>query len=419
MGLLERALLIKEIDQSFQTIENNDASLNEKVKAETHLKKIRDNEQLDLDLVQPPSPHIQAKAVAQNFLHTTQFQSSYRGFFTDENTLKQALEQIPEYGWAILYTADQQWQAWLISQPHKPAIHSSLKAKIEDTFSWVLLQKKLFKCLNEDEISIQHDHASETLSTQKNHLIDNKVSLAQQVKTAQIIQLDEYNVEIHSLDYMPAFTDQLFQMQFTHLSTAQYADFFYFKTINQAIIHSPIYIAEQIDQQGKFIKYLVLFGISNIEQTSNLLNALSEHQQRWISSIRNTYWLNLKDHFQSFEQLFECFTEKSLPIWQKEKKFPFIPASLLKTHKIISFEEDSASLQTPLILLNDNQKYRVVHGVQRLNFTENERAYPFIQYHRNHEINWKTLQVIIQHLPPPVTSVELHNAIEHFIAQSK
>lgn len=420
MGLLEKALLIKEIDQSFQTIEQNQVSFYDKVKAELHLKEIRENDQYSRDKEQSASGQIMPNTIAELFAKTTQYQTSYRGCFDDENELKHVLSQTPDQGWALLVDAEQQWQAWLIIQPQKSAIHSSWKHNIEETFSWILLQQKLFKCLKPDEVSSQDEMITETPLHQLSNANIAKVPVAKPARTIQNLQLDEYDIEIHPIEDIPAFSDQLYQLHFKNLDTTfNFAEFIYLKTTNQSIIHSPIYIAEQLDEKGKFIQYLVLFGTSNIEQNTNLLHAFSEHQLRWISSIRSSSWLIFKAYFQSFEQLFECFIDKTLPIWQQEKKYAYIPASLLKKHKIIPFEEAQADVQTPLILLNDNQKFRVIHGEQRLSLDSVELAYPFIQYQRNHELNWKILQNIIQHLATPIDAVDLEVTINEYIEELK
>jgi len=421
MGLLERALLIKEIDQSFQTISQEKASFNDRVKAEFHLKEIRENEKYSVNTVQNTPSKIPANLIAEYFLQTTLYQSSYRGCFSSELELKEKINQYPSYGWGLLVKADEQWQAWLIIQANKPAIHSSWKSNIEEAYAWILQQEKLFKCLVQDQaIDMTKDIDGKlVLQFQQGNLDNlNKPIITRQAKK---IELETFEANIYPIDYIDAFKDQLYQLKFENkLPYEHYAEFIYLKTSNQSIIYSPIYIAELIDEQGKFVKYLILFGTSNIEQTINLLDALSDHQKLWLSSIKSCNWLTFKTYFLSVSGLFKCFIEHTQAIWLQNNTYPFIPVELIKTVKMITFEEAEPDIHTPLILLNDNQKYRVIHGVLRLGLKLDEIAYPFIQFDRdNNLMNWQNIQTLINQLPRPIVATHLLESLKQYLSKSK
>jgi hypothetical protein len=87
----------------------------------------------------------------------------------------------------------------------------------------------------------------------------------------------------------------------------------------------------------------------------------------------------------------------------------------LQKHKLIAFEETSASYTTPLILLKERQKIRVIHGQQRLQLSRQETAYPYILLDRNQGISWQLIQRVVQTLPQPISAVKLHEALQIYI----
>lgn len=419
MGLLEKALLIKEIDQTFQTIEQGTITFHDRVKAEIHLKEIRENDQYAKEIHSAQDTQVTSETLAQYFVKTTPYQLSYRGLFNREDPLKQALQKTPEMGWAILLNAEQQWQAWLIMQANKPPIHSNWKSNIEESYTWVLQQQKLFKCLTLDEVTESRETENQLLHPIQ-HTDEPIIPTLKLAPTILNLTLEQYQCKAHPIDYIPAFVDQLFHLEFLNTEDSlDFAEFVYLKTSNQSIIHSPIYIAEQVDGQGKFIKYMVLFGTSNIEQTINLMDALSEHNQLWLSSIRSCNWLIFKDKFTTIEKLFGCFVHYTQFIWQQNKgSFCYIPISLIKSHKMITFQEEAPTQRTPLILLNDNHRYRLIHGERRIKLLRREIAYPFIQFDRDQLTSWQAIQTIIHELATPVSTQDLTTALEKYISKS-
>jgi hypothetical protein len=178
----------------------------------------------------------------------------------------------------------------------------------------------------------------------------------------------------------------------------------------------PIYLAEQISQQGHFIKYLALLGAEDQMQAIRLMQLFNAPSQHAMAAIKQIFWVDLADRFTDIESLFEAYIHKAVCIWNDENYIPFIPAQLLQTQKIIQFEESAANIHTPLLLLKERQKIRIIHGQKRLALSQTESAYPYFLLERHHGISWQMIQMIIAQLKPPIDCRELYKEIQKHIS---
>ena len=178
----------------------------------------------------------------------------------------------------------------------------------------------------------------------------------------------------------------------------------------------PIYLAEQINPQGRFIKYLVLLGTENQMQAIRLIHLFTDPYQHRPSAIKEIFWHHLQDSLTHLETLFDSYSQKATLMWHIEGYIPFIPAQLIQTQKFIQFEESPADIQTPLLLLKERHKIRLIHGQNRLNLSRTELAYPYLLLERHQGISWQLIQTILTQLESPIDCHQLYAAIQKHIS---
>ncbi|WP_230243920.1 hypothetical protein [Acinetobacter sp. PW68] len=118
MNTLEKSLLIKELHDLTDALKLKRLSLYETAKAQARIKEIFmlcdepifQKQLLTFKALQNP---IQTAAT---FAEQSLYAQSFRGVFTEPETLEAALYQQPETGWAILYQPRAGWQIWLCTR---------------------------------------------------------------------------------------------------------------------------------------------------------------------------------------------------------------------------------------------------------------------------------------------------------------
>ena len=95
----------------------------------------------------------------------------------------------------------------------------------------------------------------------------------------------------------------------------------------------------------------------------------------------------------------------------------FIPASMILPQRFIPFEESEANLETPLLLMKERQKYRVVHGEKRLQPSPDELGYPCILFSRNDGVTWQLFREIVETLPQPIRAETLYAQTQKLLSE--
>ncbi|NNG81091.1 hypothetical protein [Acinetobacter sp. ANC 5378] len=233
----------------------------------------------------------------------------------------------------------------------------------------------------------------------------------------QSVKLGSYIAHIHPLHEENSSAQALYVLEIPGLpEISQYLDLLIHASDLQNWQQRPIYLAEQINSQGCFIKYLALLGAENQVQAIPLMNGFTGQSQHHIAAIKEIHWEDLAENFTDFEALFYSYTQKAALIWTGENYIPFIPTQLFQTQKFIQFEESPADFKTPLLLLKDRQKIRVIHGQKRLGLSRTESAYPYFLLERQHGISWQLIQNIITQLKSPIDCYQLYKAIQKHIS---
>ena len=499
MNTLEKSLLIKELHDLTDALKLKRLSLYETAKAQARIKEIFmlcdepifQKQLLTFKALQNP---IQTAAT---FAEQSLYAQSFRGVFTEPETLEAALYQQPETGWAILYQPRAGWQIWLIPAAERTALLSEFQ-DLEQVYRWMLQQQQQYHCLQTDaelkqaavleaaqtvtieaaqtqpifatvdpeenkaaDPPIQFDFIRDHIATEEvassdtqvldvakdeltieptadqtiisNATLDITQPDATTIDTAQMtagtqkpsvnpaynLLLSQYSCPISALNLSQNESAQLYRVFLPEApEVTQYADVLVHlsdpEEDQQQVLARAVYLAEQTNTQGRFIKYVVLLGALDQMQAIRLTQNFCQQFEHEIAAIREISWEKLQEHLFDFDQLFQCYSHDAQIVWQQEHYFPFIPIQHIQTTKFIQFEESEAQSHTPLILLKERQKIRVIHGQKRLQLSRTEQAIPHILLDRQQGISWQMIQKVISQLQQPIDALQLCQALQMY-----
>lgn len=461
MNALEKALIIKELHHLTDNLEHRALSFYEIASSK---KRIHDifalcDEAIFQKQILAYKAQISPNAAAYAFAGSTPFSQSFRGYFSAEQALEEALYAEPESGWAFLHPPHEGWQIWLIPAPGRTALISGW-GNFEQCYAWLLEQQKRYACLlsnaefqertaalnaapaqpPEVPLPLITAAASADFSPQPGSgsavhaapsrspdlpecpepALDYNAAAAPDQRAApapEFMQLGQWAAQLHALPQPEARQQRLYALELPDApEISQHADLLLHCAELQDWQNRPAYIAEQVNSQGRFIKHLILLGALDPMQAVRLSRLFSSQFQHDIAALKEIGWEQLSACFMHADTLFKCSNEQAAAVWQAEGYHPFIPASCIHTQKFIQFAERQASCRTPLLLLEERQKIRVIHGESRLALSRTEQAYPHLLLHRRHGLSWQMIQSIIAGLAQPVDVLELYEAIQQHIS---
>ena len=239
------------------------------------------------------------------------------------------------------------------------------------------------------------------------------------VNPAYNLLLSQYSCPISALNLSQNESAQLYRVFLPEApEVTQYADVLVHlsdpEEDQQQVLARAVYLAEQTNTQGRFIKYVVLLGALDQMQAIRLTQNFCQQFEHEIAAIREISWEKLQEHLFDFDQLFQCYSHDAQIVWQQEHYFPFIPIQHIQTTKFIQFEESEAQSHTPLILLKERQKIRVIHGQKRLQLSRAEQAVPHILLDRQQGMSWQMIQKVISQLQQPIEALQLCQALQMY-----
>ena len=474
MNVLEKAQLAKELQSLIYGLDQRALSFFEIARSKSRLKEIflSCDEPIFKKQILNFKCHIQPELTAHEFANQSSYAKSFRGVFLTDHDLEHALEQHPEMGWAILYQANLGYQIWYIPAPRRAALISDWDG-LEQNYEWMLEQQELYNGLKTDaELSIQSventksfkisqkriasDSAQSSLSrfsknvqsgptqqtavssnpVEKRHLDSQTASspaLQQHAKPAvssaeirsllkttdskqilpQVVELGQWKCRLTALQFEQAQAYKLCSLNVENVPELMpLLELLIATSELEQYVNQPVYLAEQVNAQGRFVKYLAILGAEDQLQAIRLGNVVSQHYAYQISALKLLPNEQKLKQCKTAEQLFELYHEHAQLVWKTESYHPFIPAKCVQKQKFIAFEEAPANYATPLILLKERQKIRIIHGHARLQLSHEEIAYPFILLDRNQGVSWQLIQSIVQALPQPISASKLHDAIQ-------
>ena len=238
------------------------------------------------------------------------------------------------------------------------------------------------------------------------------------IPPAYNLLLNQYSCPISALNLSQNESVQLYRVFMPEApEITQYADVLVDlsdpEVDQQQLLARTVYLAEQTNTQGHFIKYVVLLGALDQMQAIRLTQNFCQQFEHEIAAIREISWEKLQEHLFDFNQLFQCYSVAQI-VWQQEQYFSFIPKQHILTTKIIQFEENEAQSHTPLILLKERQKIRVIHGQKRLQLSRTEQAVPHILLDRQQGMSWQMIQKVISQLQQPIDAIQLWQALQMY-----
>ena len=275
---------------------------------------------------------------------------------------------------------------------------------IEPTADQTIISNAILNTTQPDATTI--DTAQMTAGTQK-----------PSVNPAYNLLLSQYSCPISALNLSQNESAQLYRVFLPEApEVTQYADVLVHlsdpEEDQQQVLARAVYLAEQTNTQGRFIKYVVLLGALDQMQAIRLTQNFCQQFEHEIAAIREISWEKLQEHLFDFDQLFQCYSHDAQIVWKQEHYFPFIPIQHIQTTKFIQFEESEAQSHTPLILLKERQKIRVIHGQKRLQLSRTEQAVPHILLDRQQGISWQMIQKVISQLQQPIDALQLCQALQ-------
>lgn len=226
------------------------------------------------------------------------------------------------------------------------------------------------------------------------------------------INLGQYEAQLRTL-HQPNLDPKLYGLDISgHTEIGQNIDFLIHSDQFDHWLDYPIYLAEQTHQHRGFIKYLALFGADSSTEAIRLNQQFAQSCQHQLAAIREIEWDQLQGHMHDVFSIFQLYTQQAKLVWHIKDYHPFILADLLNSRKFIQFEESSADVNTPILVLKERQKIRVIHGQKRVELSRTEIAYPCLVLDRQHGISWQLIQNTISTLPEPITVFQLFDSIQ-------
>jgi hypothetical protein len=173
----------------------------------------------------------------------------------------------------------------------------------------------------------------------------------------------------------------------------------------------PVTLAELLNANGQFFKYALLFGADEQSHAMRMLNQYCRQQNLSLAAIKQISLSGLGMDFTDEHLLFQAYQQRAKLFWSIGHYYPFIASHQLQSQKFILFDETPAEQQTPILLLQERHKIRVIHGENRIALNRSERAYPYLMLHRQHNITWQRIHAVILELPQPIDVLTLYRAL--------
>lgn len=161
----------------------------------------------------------------------------------------------------------------------------------------------------------------------------------------------------------------------------------------------------------------MLLGVPSQLQAHYCIQHWLTQHQRQAAAIKSLAWSIISTSFMQLELFSTAYLQQAETVWTQPDYHPFILAQFIQKQKFISFQEAAADFFTPVLLLQEHQKIRVIHGEKSISLTEDELAYPHILLQRDKQLNWRNIHNIILTMPQPIQVLELYREIQTQIVE--
>ena len=457
MNALVKAKLIKELHELEQALDHDSLSLYETACAKKRIHDIFNlcDEPIFKSQIFAFKSRTQPELAAYQFVATTSYQLSFRGYFHKDTELIRSLKAFSVAGWAFLHHPQQGWQLWFMPSAEMEPQHSPWN-DLESCYHW-LLQHPRFDLKPDQqripsgllipfaeqpatqEISSYHlsdspspvhaltrgiqtipllsqvvQESSETqaspLSMQQTSLPHPNTAVSyEEVNFPLNLQLANMQAQVRPLEISDL--ARLCKLELDPIVAPWHVDLALYYAAEDQWQNQPVYLIEQLDEHGQWLKYLMLLGTSSLQQAQQCIEHWESLYKRHCIAIKSIQWTDIAQIFTQFDLLYNLYHDQAETCWTHASYLPFIPASSIHTSKFIQFEETPADFSTPLLLLQEHQKIRVIHGEQRLSLNPQEKTYPYLLLKRSKHLNWQKIHQIILSLPQPLSVHTLYTEI--------
>ncbi len=445
MNLVEKSKLIQEIQQLISKLQQPSLTLFERAKSHQRLKDIFQS--CDDAIFQKQlgafKERLYPSQALQERLLNSHYQFSFCGLFEAHDDLQQQLKNATDTRWGLTHQKAYGWEIGLNSPDQENPIYYPAQS-LEQCFHWLQQCQQDGLLKSDDQLQpvvpvlttlqpstqqrsqsttrltpasispsakVTDQDASSTATVTKSYPADptHKKTIFEPISTE--LQLEELHCRVNPLKKKSAQQENLYQLVIQQQEHAAFLNLYSCNPRPEKIINRPVYLAEQIDKRGCFIRYIAVLGAENQMQAMRLLMQIAGMHQQELAAIKACEWAEFKSHCDHLESLYQVYSAQEKTLWQKAQYQAFVPVSLLHTHKFIAFEETPATYSTPLILLKERQKIRVVHGKSRLQLSADESVYPSLLLDRQDAVTWQVIQQTLQQLTPPIEAQQLYQAI--------
>lgn len=179
------------------------------------------------------------------------------------------------------------------------------------------------------------------------------------------------------------------------------------------IQHSPVYMVENMDHQNHFKYYTFVFAAENPHHAVDLIKKLASKHQEQLAHIAQVSWKDFKN--QAFDLTKCCqLYHTSTVVVKASSLYSHIAESLISKQQMIVINEATATKVTPLLLLQESHRFRVIHGQQRLALGSSaNKMYPCMVLSRNSGVTWQMIREQLKYLPAEVGVYELLDALRY------
>lgn len=248
--------------------------------------------------------------------------------------------------------------------------------------------------------------SSKHLAAAINRSIEHSATQAEQRKNEKPVETWNCTFDLNDVDGMMYHKVQLSQY-------IQHMNLLSCDTDMVKIQHSPIYMVENMDHQNHFKYYTFVFAAENPRHAVDLINKLATKNQEQLAHISQIAWKDFKKN--AFELSGCCqLYHTSTVVVKASSLYSHISESLISKQQMIVINEATATKVTPLLLLQESHRFRVIHGQQRLALGSSaNKMYPCMVLSRNSGVTWQMIREQLKFLPAQVGVYELLDALRY------
>ncbi|MGK8772947.1 LPD1 domain-containing protein [Acinetobacter baumannii] len=169
----------------------------------------------------------------------------------------------------------------------------------------------------------------------------------------------------------------------------------------------PVFVVHQNDENGDFDEHKVIIGAKSKAEAALLYQ--SHYDENW-SGMGHIEEYSFNDFVQFLNQITEenKLLKGIYDSWAQDGHYEHVMISKVNTAKAPKLQESKLSIQDPIVVLEDGNKYYLIHGLDRLTLAKErkERMVPAIIFNSD-AVTWDMIKAAIRLAGHPVDPVAL------------